>query len=183
MKLTPKQRLKICILGQILILAFVCIPCILLANKNSKYYRFGPNEDLYVISIKIDTWTRYAILLVYILIFRICKVFVTELGMPILHFEIYDPNKKIVKGFTRKELQILANIMYMLNAMRYALTLQLSIIQIDIAILSGIFSELASIPTIYILLKDKVFEEDNKVFEEDIFEEDKNKLDEKLLIQ
>ena len=36
------------------------------------------------------------------------------------------------------------------------------IIQIDIALLSGIFSELASIPTIYILLKDKVFEEDVK---------------------
>ena len=48
----------------------------------------------------------------------------------------------------------------MLNAIRYALTLQLSIIQIDIAILSGVFSELASIPTIYILLKDKEFEDE-----------------------
>jgi hypothetical protein len=45
----------------------------------------------------------------------------------------------------------------MLNAIRTALTLQLSIIQIDIAVLSGIFSELAAIPTIYILLKDKEF--------------------------
>ena len=82
--------------------------------------------------------------------------------MPILSFNIYDPNRKKVKDFTRKELQILANIMFMLNAIRYALTLQLYIIQIDIALLSGIFSELASIPTIYILLKDKVFEEDVK---------------------
>ena len=45
----------------------------------------------------------------------------------------------------------------MLNAIRYALTLQLAIVQIDIAVLSGIFSELAAIPTIYILLKDKEF--------------------------
>ena len=30
--------------------------------------------------------------------------------------------EKIVEGFTRKELQVLANIMFMLNAIRYALT-------------------------------------------------------------
>ena len=162
MKLTPKHRIIICIIGQILLLISALIPTILLANKDSTYYRFGPSEELIIISIKINTWTRYAILLVYILIFRICKVFVTELGMPILSFNIYDPNRKKVKDFTRKELQILANIMFMLNAIRYALTLQLYIIQIDIALLSGIFSELASIPTIYILLKDKVFEEDIK---------------------
>ena len=162
MKLTSKHRIIICIIGQILLLISALIPTILLANKDSTYYRFGPSEELIIISIKINTWTRYAILLVYILIFRICKVFVTELGMPILSFNIYDPNRKKVKDFTRKELQILANIMFMLNAIRYALTLQLYIIQIDIALLSGIFSELASIPTIYILLKDKVFEEDVK---------------------
>ena len=50
----------------------------------------------------------------------------------------------------------------MMNAIRYALTLQLSIIQIDIAVISAIFSEMASIPTIYILLKDKEFVDEKK---------------------
>ena len=77
--------------------------------------------------------------------------------MPILTFNIYNPNQKKIEDFTKTELQVLANIMFMLNAIRHALTLQLSIVQIDIAVLSGIFSELASIPTIYILLKDKEF--------------------------
>jgi len=157
MKLTQKQRLKICIVGQFLLLISAIIPTILLANKDSTYYRFGPSADLIIISIKIDTWTRYGILLLYILIFRICKVFINELGMPILTFNIYNPNQKKIKGFTRNELQVLANIMFMLNAIRYAITLQLAIIQIDIAVISGIFDELASIPTIYILLKDKEF--------------------------
>ena len=84
-------------------------------------------------------------------------MFITELGMPILTFNIYNPNQKKIKGFTRTELQVLANIMFMLNSIRYAITLQLAIIQIDIAVISGIFDELASIPTIYILLKDKEF--------------------------
>ncbi len=155
--LTPKQRLKVCIFGQIILLTIALVTTALLANKDSLYYRFGPSEELIVISVKINTWTRYCILLVYILIFRVCKVFINELGMPILTFNIYDPNRKVVKDFTRLELQVLGNIMFMLNAIRYALTLQLSIIQIDIAVISGIFDELAAIPTIYILLKDKKF--------------------------
>ena len=162
-KLTPKQRLKICIVGQLLVLIAVIIPTVLLANKDSTYYRFGPNDDLIVISIKINTWTRYCFLLVYTMIFRICKVFINELGMPILTFNIYNPNQKKIKDFTRMELQVLANIMFMLNAISYAITIQLSILQIDIAVFSGIFSELAAIPTIHILLKDKEFVNEKKV--------------------
>ena len=155
--MTPKQRLKICIIGQVLLLISVIIPTVLLANKESTYYRFGPSKNLIIISVKINTWTRYGILMVYILIFRICKVFINELGMPILTFNIYNPNQKKIEGFTRMELQVLANVMFTLNAIRYALTLQLAILQMDIAVISGVFDELAAIPTIYILLKDKEF--------------------------
>jgi hypothetical protein len=166
MKLTPKQRLKVCIIGQFLLLIGVVIPSILLANKESTYYRFGPQENLIIISIKINNWTRYCVLLVYIMAIRVCKVFVNELGMPILGFNIYDPNRKVVEGFTRKELQIQANLMYMMNSISYVFTLQLAIIQIDIAIISCLFSELASIPTIYLLLKDKEFVDEKKSDEE-----------------
>ena len=161
-KLSPQNRLKICILAQVLLLTSVIIPIVKLANKDSTYYRFGPNEDLIIISIKINTWFRYSILLVYILIFRVCKVFINELGMPILTFNIYNPNQKKIEDFTRTELQIYGNIMFMLNSIRYALTLQLVIIQIDIALISSIFDELAAIPTVFILLKDKEFTKSKK---------------------
>ena len=161
-KLTPQNRLKICIFAQVLLLISVIIPIVKLANKDSTYYRFGPNEDLIIISIKINTWFRYSILLVYILIFRVCKVFINELGMPILTFNIYNPNQKKIEDFTRTELQIYANIMFMLNSIRYALTLQLIIIQIDIALISSVFDELAAIPTVFILLKDKEFTKNKK---------------------
>jgi hypothetical protein len=160
-KLTPQQRLKICIIGQLLLLIAVVVPTVLLANKESTYYRFGPHKDLIVISIKIDNYTRYGVLIVYIMAIRICKVFVNELGMPILGFNIYDPNRKVVKGFTRIELQFQANLMYMMNSISYVFTLQLAIIQLDIAIISVFCSELASIVTINLLLRDKQFVKDS----------------------
>jgi hypothetical protein len=158
MKLTPQQRLKICIIGQFMLLVGIIIPTVLLANKGSSYYRFGPNDELIIISIKINTGFKYGILLLYVFIFRVCKAFVNELGMPVLGFNIYDPNRKKIIGFTRMELQVQANIMYTLNAIRSILEIQLAISQIDIAIMSAVFQEIASIPTIYLLLKDKEFE-------------------------
>ncbi len=157
-KLTPQQRLKICIVGQFMLLIGIIIPTVLLANKGSSYYRFGPNDELIIISIKINTGFKYGILLLYVFIFRVCKAFVNELGMPVLGFNIYDPNRKVITGFTRNELQIQANVMYTLNAIRSILEIQLAISQIDIAIISAVFQEIASIPTIHLLLKDKEFE-------------------------
>ena len=52
--MTPQQRLKICIFGQLLLLISVVIPTVLLANNKSTYYRFGPQEDLIIISIQIN---------------------------------------------------------------------------------------------------------------------------------
>lgn len=137
----------------------------MLADKTSTYYRFGPNKDLIIISVKINTWLRYAILMLYVMAIRVCKVFINELGMPVLGFNIYNPDKKKIEGFTRKGLQIQANIMYTLNALSYVFTLQLSIIQLDIAVFSALFSEAASIPTIYLLLKDKEFVDEVKDYE------------------
>jgi len=177
MKLTPQQRLKICIVGQFLLLISVLIPTILFANKNSSYYRFGPNEELMLISIKINTNFKYGILLLYIFIFRVCKAFVQELGMPVLSFNIYNPNQKVITGFTKNELQIQANIMYTLNAIRWALEIQLAIVQIDIAIISAIFQEIASIPTIHLLLKEKTFKtEEDDEYEKKVIADGQEKL-------
>ena len=57
-KLSPQNRLKICILAQLVLLISVIIPIVKLANKDSTYYRFGPNEELIIISIKIINGKR-----------------------------------------------------------------------------------------------------------------------------
>ena len=67
--------------------------------------------------------------------------------------------------------------MYTLNAIRWALEIQLAIVQIDIAIISAIFQEIASIPTIHLLLKEKTFktEEDNE-YEKKVIADGQEKL-------
>ena len=72
-------------------------------------------------------------------------------------FNIYNPDKKIIKEFTKNELQLLANIMWLINSLTNALFILITISQIDIAILRILYSEITTIFTIRLLLNDKTF--------------------------
>ena len=61
---------------------------------NSKYFCFGPNEDFIFISVPINSYKRYGLLLFLISLNDIIKVLVSEIGEPVLVFNIYNPDKK-----------------------------------------------------------------------------------------
>ena len=149
-----KTKLQICLICNFLLLVLVTTLMIIF-ESNSKYCRFGPQDDLIVISVKIDTYTRYYILLGIITIIKISKTLIEELGMPVLGFSIYNPDKKVITEFRKNELQFYACSMYLISNLRYIIEIMLTISQIDIAIYSVIISELTGIVTIRILLNEK----------------------------
>jgi hypothetical protein len=137
----------------ILVLIFVCI----FRDDSSKYFRFGPNEDLIVISILINTWNKWVGLILFIGIIKSCDVLVNELGSPILGFRIYNPDKKVIDDFTKNELNFLANAMWFTNSFRSVLMVVVNITQFDIALSGMIMSEIISIFTVRHLLNTKKF--------------------------
>ena len=86
---------------------------------------------------------------------------IAELAMPILTFNIYNPDKKIINEFTKNELQILGNTMWLINSLIKTLTVLVSISQFDIALLRVIYSEATSIYSIRVLLNDKKYVEND----------------------
>lgn len=137
---------------------FLLILLIVVASSSShSYYKFGPSNDFYLISIKINTWERYFCALLVIGFLEVTKVIVEEIGMPVLGFSIYDPTRKIITEFTKNELQILANLMFFLGAIRYALSVMIIISQMDIAIFVVFIQQITSIFTIRKLLNEKKF--------------------------
>ena len=151
-----KTKLQICLVCNFALLLIVIILMILFESK-SKYCRFGPQDDLIVISVKIDTNTRYYILLGIITFIKVSKVLIEELGMPVLGFSIYNPDKKVITDFSKNELQFYACSMYLISNLRYVFEIMLTITQVDIAIYSVLVSEFTGIITIRILLNEKEF--------------------------
>ena len=153
-----KTKLQICLVSNFLLLLIVTTLMIMF-ESNSNYCRFGPQDDLIVISVKINTYSRYYILLGIITIIKISKTLIEELGIPVLEFSIYNPDKKIIAEFSKNELHFYASSMYLISNLRYIIEIMLTISQIDIAIYSVIISELTGLVTIRMLLNEKQFKE------------------------
>ena len=184
--LTNSRKVWLCLIGNIitmiLVLIFVCI----FRDDSSKYFRFGPNEDLIVISILINTWNKWFGLILFIGIIKSCDVLVNELGSPILGFRIYNPDKKVIDDFTKNELNFLANAMWFTNSFRTVLMVVVNITQFDIALSGMIMSEILSIFTVRHLLNTKKFvksKSENDGGDSDEDNEDNDDNDDAILLE
>lgn len=160
------KRLRYCIFINFALLFIIILVISIMKSPNDKYFRFGPNEDLYIMSVKINTKIRYLFLQIFLAFTETTRVIINEIASPILGFTIYNPDKKVIKDFDKNELQIMANCMWFINSLISTLYIMVSISQLDIAILKVIYSELTSIYTIRMLLNEKQFiheEENNEI--------------------
>lgn len=157
MKLSNSKKVWFCLIGNFITMILVLIIVCVFRSPKSTYFKFGPSLDLIVISVEIDTWTKWVVLNVFIWIVKGCDVLVNEIGSPILAFRVYNPDKKIIDDFTKNELNFLANSMWFVNGFRTVLTAVITITQIDIAFSGMIISEIVSIFTVRHLLNCKTF--------------------------
>lgn len=155
MNVQQKLLYCLCINGALLI--FIIVLVSIFADRSDKYFSHGPSDELRIMSVIINTNIKYVCLLILIMFVRVTEVIINEIAMPILGFNIYNPDKKRIYGFTRFNLQFYANAMNMINGIRGILLVLLSISQIDIAIWSVIVSECAGIYTVKLLLDEKTF--------------------------
>ena len=150
------KKVLICLIINIILLFSVIFFVTMFASE-SKYFRFGPNEDFIVISVKINNQNRYNILLSLISLVKITKVIIEEIGNPIMDFSIYNPDKKIITEFTKNQLFIIANLMYLVSSIRYVFEVMITVTQIDIAIFSVFATGFAGLVSTRFLLNEKTF--------------------------
>jgi hypothetical protein len=153
---TPRVKLFYCVLGNLFALSLVIMAVVIL-EQDGQYVKFGPSDTMVVISVKINTWTRYGMLLLFTVVINVVKVISEEIGMPILSFNIYDPHRNHITGFTKFDLQVLANLMYAASAIRSVFMTMMLISQIDVALFGVFVKEATSIITIRALLNEKTF--------------------------
>lgn len=154
--MNSRKKLIWCLIGNLALLISV-ITIIFTFASESKYFRIGPHTDFIVISVKINTMLRYSLLLTLIAFMQGTKVLIEEMGMPVLGFNIYNPDKKIITEFHKNELQFFGNAMFAISHIRYIFEIMVTITQIDIALFAALIAQLTSIVTIRILLNEKTF--------------------------
>ena len=86
--------------------------------------------------MRIDTTSKYAILLCLIAFMNAIKVLVAELGEPVLVFNVYNPDKTVITDFTRPQLLAYANLMFFVSNTRRMLDVLVTVTQFHIALFS-----------------------------------------------
>jgi len=117
-------KLKYCLFGNIFIL-FLIMLSVYFYKETSSYWTFGPNNNLEVMYIKIDNIFKYISLLFLITIINIGKAYNDEIVMPIIYFNIYNPDKRIINEFTKFQLQFYSNSLYIINNIRKIFIIQI----------------------------------------------------------
>lgn len=168
--MNQKNKLKCCAILYTFLIILV-ISLVVCFQTYDTYFRWGvpsKNESpLIVLSVKIDNYYKYVALLALITIIRIVKVLVNEIADTILSFTIYNPDKKIIREFTKCELQFYGNYIYLIDSLRYVFTLMITITQIDLALYGVFIDQLTTLVTIRLLLNEKKFINHS----EDLYEE------------
>jgi hypothetical protein len=136
--------------------------------SDSKYFRFGPNDDFIFISVQIDTTQKYCSLLTLIFVNDIIRVVIQEFGDPVLYMNVYNPDKKEITEFSKSQLYFYANSMFLINNIRYIFTILISVTQIDIALFSVLVEQVIVIITIKMLLNEKKFINNNSLLNKEV---------------
>jgi hypothetical protein len=169
------NKIRICLILNVCLL-FIISTFITIAAADSKYFRFGPSSDFIFISVPIDTYNRYGLLLTLIFFNNIIKVLISEIGEPILVFNIYNPDKKIITEFTKKQLLFYANSMFFVSNTRHIFEILISVTQIDIALFSITVEQLISVCTVYFLVNEKKFDKSLLIENTDSVKEFQNEI-------
>ena len=150
-------KLRYCAAIHCVVFAVIVVVINVCKDGEAKYLNYGPNDKLHVLSVKIDSMLKYVYLQLFLICIECARVFANEIGAPIIGFNVYNPDKKVITEFSKNELQILANVMWFANNMTTGLFVMITISQIDIALLRIVYSEAMSIITIRMLLNEKEF--------------------------
>ena len=151
------RKLQLSILGSFIVLLMVAIPIFILDNGESKYFRYGWHDDFILISVPINDKSRYIYAVIFVVLTRAGEVFIGEIANPIIGFNIYNPDKKVITDFTKNELQFYGNTLYIIDSTRYIFKVMVLVTQIDLAFISMLSGEIISFITIRMLLNEKEF--------------------------
>lgn len=151
-----KSQLNLCIVGSALLTLVALLLTIIFAEDG--WFSFGPSSHLIIAGVVIDTPAKYSVLVSIIVFNSIIDMLISEFAQPILGFNIYNPDKKVITDFnSKRELQVLASLYWAFNNLRGVFTILISITQVDLALIKWFVLETTAIYTINTILSKKRF--------------------------
>lgn len=118
---------------------------------------WGPSDDFRILNVTFNTWSKYLVLLMFMLVVQLIKLFVKLACWQVIKFNMLDPDKKEVRGIGRWELIIGGVVMKGLETLIEILGFFVACQKFDILITGVVIGCIAAVPICERLTRDKKF--------------------------
>ena len=107
-RMIPVDRVNKALLGWAAVCSFFLASAVGVASDNSttKFFTFGPREDLVILDVKINTGWRYSVVILYTMISTVARTVLQEIVAPWLIQTVQ--NDKPKDAYTRRYAQEIA---------------------------------------------------------------------------
>lgn len=119
------------------------------------WLRIGPNEDLAVGRLKIDTWASYGSLVIIICFLKVFEVSVNEFLYPIFWWMIYDREAKDLGNYTTNEVKYKYVFNNSMSGLRSIFAWYIAISQFDLAVIQLLSEQVTSFFVVHLILRGK----------------------------
>lgn len=157
--LSPRQLVGISCVCLISVVAFLFAVFLYGGGVEHHLMSWGPQKDFYILSMCIDTWGKYASVIIMMVTAIMLKTFAKQVGWAIVKFLVFDQNRREIYGFFRWELiagtEILRTCENLIDM--FFVILLFAVYKLDIIIISIVVGMLISITVVYYLLRKKTF--------------------------
>ena len=161
------RKIQLCIFVNFQLL--IMVATFVFSFADSKMLRVGWSKDLVVMGIVIDTMEKYIILHSVLFFVEFWHAIIYEYANPIMYFNVFNADKKVITDFGRLELQVYAQSLWFLTTVKNGLMILVAITQIDITLSKIVYNEIAVAIVIRKLLNDKIFVKNKEDVKDDVF--------------
>ena len=152
------------------LLAWASVCCVFLGiavkvsgdtSAPTKFFTFGPREDLIILDIKINTGSRYSIVIMYTIISTIARTVLQEIVSPWLIQSVQNDKPKDV--YTRRYAQEIAFGEVVYRWFDWFMYMHILLAQIDMMIIELVGNIIAVIYTTHLYMKPKTEENEELI--------------------
>jgi hypothetical protein len=127
-------------------------------GQDNHYIRFGPHIELTLLSVPIDTWSRYWLTVTLLSLINAIAVFSQEVVQPALEYRVYNPAYHNISRYSKRELFVLTNVKFTCNGVRQVFVILISVTQIDLALWQTLTGSILSLACVWRILGTKTFQ-------------------------
>ncbi|OQW67515.1 MAG: hypothetical protein BVN35_20185 [Proteobacteria bacterium ST_bin11] len=126
-----------------------------LGGTEKHFNTFGPNDNLYILNVQINTWFRFFVALLSIGLTYAARSFVKSTLGAYLKFSVFNVYQQTIRGFSKTGFVLLAGFVTFVDELIQLLSLSILLSQLDFIIFGNSVHAIVVMLTVYRSLKTK----------------------------